>query len=50
MLRTHRPVVGVSVKELLLRCDVWSVPRENNYRCWQITHTNQMSVLVFDDI
>jgi len=26
MLRTHRPVVGVSVKELLLRCDVWSVP------------------------
>jgi hypothetical protein len=35
MLRTHQPVVGVSVRQL---------------RCWQATHTNQMSVFVFDDI
>jgi hypothetical protein len=36
------------LKELLHR-DIWIVPRET-IRWWQVTHTNQMSVFVFDDI
>jgi len=48
MLRTHRPVVGVSVKELEITA--LDCPARDNYRCWQVTHTNQMSVFVFDDI
>ena len=51
MLRTHRPVVGVSVKELeITALRYMDCPTRDNYRCWQVTHTNQMSVFVFDDI
>ena len=51
MLRTHRPVVGVSIKELeITALQYMDCPARDNYRYWQATHTNQMSVFVFDDI
>jgi hypothetical protein len=49
MLQRHRPMVGVSVEELL-HYGCLKVSRARQLRCWQATHTNQMSAFVFEDI